>query len=62
VNPRLAVYTHIAMPAIDPSIPPPSVGDIISGTRKNYAGRLEVGEDLMTIEIGETINVQRKNK
>jgi ribonuclease Z len=62
VNPRLAVYTHIAMPAIDPSIQPPTVDDIISGTRKNYAGRLEVGEDLMTIEIGETINVQRKNK
>jgi ribonuclease Z len=62
VNPRLAVYTHIAMPAIDPSIPPPTVDDIISGTRKNYAGRLEVGEDLMVIEIGETINVQRKNK
>lgn len=62
VNPRLAVYTHIAMPAIDPSIPPPTIDDIISRTRKNYAGRLEVGEDLMTIEIGETINVQRKNK
>jgi ribonuclease Z len=62
VNPRLAVYTHIAMPAIDPSIQPPTVDDIISGTRKNYAGRLEVGEDLMVIEIGETINVQRKNK
>jgi ribonuclease Z len=62
VNPRLAVYTHISMPAIDPSIQPPTVDDIISGTRKNYAGRLEVGEDLMVIEIGEAINVQRKNK
>jgi ribonuclease Z len=61
-NPRLAVYSHIAMPAIDPSIPPPTVDDIISRTRKNYTGRLEVGEDLMIIEIGETIKVQRKNK
>ena len=62
VNPRLAVYSHIAMPVIDPSILPPTVDDIISGTRKNYTGRLEVGEDLMVIDIGETINVQRKNK
>lgn len=58
-KPRLAVYSHIAMPVIDPSIPPPTVDDIISGTRKNYKGPLEVGEDLMIIEIGETIKVQR---
>lgn len=58
-KPRLAVYSHIAMPAIDPTIPSPTVDDIISGTRKNYKGPLEVGEDLMIIEIGETIKVQR---
>jgi ribonuclease Z len=61
-QPRLAVYTHIAIPPIDPSIAPPTVDDIISGTRKNYTGRLEVGEDLMTIEISETIKVQRKTR
>jgi ribonuclease Z len=61
-KPRLAVYTHIAIPPIDPSVPLPTVDDIISGTRKNYTGGLEVGEDLMVIEIGDTIKVQRKSK
>ena len=61
-NPRLAVYTHIAMPVIDPAIPPPAVDDIIGGTRKQYKGRLEVGEDLMTIEIGSEIVVKRKHQ
>jgi ribonuclease Z len=62
VHPRLAVFSHVAMPVIDPTIPQPTVDDIIAGTRKNYSGRLEVGEDLMTIEIGSTITVKRKLK
>lgn len=61
-KPRLAVYTHIAIPPIDPMAVLPTVDDIISETRKNYSGRLEVGEDLMTIEVGDIINVQRKTK
>lgn len=61
-KPQLAVYTHIAIPPIDPMAALPTINDIISETRKNYLGRLEVGEDLMTIEIGDTINVQRKTK
>jgi ribonuclease Z len=61
-KPRLAVYTHIAIPPIDPAEPLPTINDIISETRKNYTGLLEVGEDLMTIEIGDTIKVQRKSK
>ena len=61
-KPRLAVFSHIAIPPIDLSVPLPTTNDIIAATRKNYAGRLEVGEDLMTIDISETIKVERKSK
>jgi len=50
VKPKLAVYSHIV---------PPDVPDVIPHTRKTYAGPLEVGEDLMTIEIGDKIEVHR---
>jgi ribonuclease Z len=50
VKPKLAVYSHIV---------PPDVPEVIPHTRKTYAGRLEVGEDLMTIEIGNQIEVHR---
>lgn len=61
-RPKLAVYSHIAMPVVDTSVPPPTVEDIVAATRKNYSGPLEVGEDLMTIEIGDKITVNRKTK
>ena len=50
VKPRLAVYSHIV---------PPDVPDVIPHTRKTYAGPLELGEDLMSIEIGNKIEVHR---
>ena len=51
-KPRLAVYSHICGPgATDQELLPP--------TRKAYAGPLEVGEDLMRIEVGEKIEVRR---
>jgi ribonuclease Z len=50
VKPRLAVYSHIV-----PS--PATAEDLIPPTRKTYDGPLAVGYDLMTIEIGETIEV-----
>lgn len=50
VAPKLAVYSHIV---------PPEVPDLVAHTRKTYSGRLEVGEDLMTIEIGDEIVVKR---
>ncbi len=46
---RLAVYSHVAG----------KPDAMIAGTRKTYAGPLEVGEDLMTIEIGDKIQVRR---
>lgn len=62
-KPRLAVYTHVAIPALDPSKPPVTPDDIISRTKKYYSGQLAVGEDLMVIEIGESIKIMpNKNK
>ncbi len=51
-KPKLAVYSHICLPtATDQDLLPP--------TRKTYAGPLELGEDLMVIEVGEKIEVRR---
>jgi ribonuclease Z len=50
VKPRLGVYSHIV-----PS--PTTAEDLIGPTRRTYAGPLAVGYDLMTITIGETIEV-----
>ena len=52
VKPRMAVYSHI----IPPSAP---AEEFIRGTRKTYNGPLEMGEDLMTIEVGDEIRVSR---
>jgi hypothetical protein len=47
-----AVYSHICLPtATDQDLLPP--------TRKTYGGRLELGEDLMVIEVGEKIEVRK---
>jgi ribonuclease Z len=51
-KPKLAVYSHICMPtALEQDLLPP--------TRRTYAGPLELGEDLMVIEVGDRINVRR---
>jgi len=47
VKPRLAVYSHA-----------PNSERMISQTRKTYAGALEGAEDLLTIVIGEKIEVR----
>jgi ribonuclease Z len=52
VNPRMAVYTHMVLFKV-------RVEEIIERTRKTYAGALEIGEDLMAFDIGETIQVTR---
>jgi ribonuclease Z len=50
VKPKLAVYSHIV---------PVDAPNVIAVTRKTYSGPLQLGEDLMTIDIGETIQVHR---
>jgi ribonuclease Z len=48
VKPRLAVYSHIV---------PPDVPELFPHTRKTYSGPLVVGEDLMSIEVGDKVVV-----
>jgi len=50
VKPKLAVYSHIV---------PWDAPDLIPHTRKTYSGPLEVGEDLMSIDIGKMVEVHR---
>jgi ribonuclease Z len=54
VNPKLAVYSHIIPDTA-------AAGDIIKPTLRTYTGPLEVGVDLMVIEIGDRIIVRRAN-
>jgi len=53
VKPKLAVYSHIV---------PGDSTDLVPLTRKTYFGPLEVGEDLMSLEIGEGVVVHRPAK
>ena len=49
VQPKLAVFSHFnAIPAATLAL-----------VRQNYAGPVEFGEDLMTIEVGDTVSVHR---
>ena len=59
VKPKLAVYYHVVLLTTDPSISPPSLLDLVPRTRTTYSGRLEVGEDLMTILVGDSIEVRK---
>ena len=52
VKPKLAVYSHLVLPIATEQ-------DLIPQTRKTYTGPLELGEDLMVIEVGEKIEVRR---
>ena len=47
VKPRLAVYSHA-----------PNTEAVMTKTRKTYAGPLQGPEDMLTIDIGERINVR----
>jgi ribonuclease Z len=51
-RPRLAVYSHIIWPTA-------TAEDRIPATRKTYGGALEVGEDLMVIDVGDRVEVRR---
>ncbi len=57
-KPKLAVYSHFVLLATD-ATPPVTDNDIVVETRKTYDGPLEVGEDLMSFEIGSTVTVRR---
>ena len=59
VRPRLAVYSHVVLLTTDPAFPAPTVAELLPRTRSTYGGPLEMGEDLMAIEIGQEILVRR---
>lgn len=59
VKPKLAVYSHIVLLTANPSLPPPTTEDILQRTQKVYKGPLQVGEDLLSIEIGDTVTVSK---
>lgn len=52
IRPKLAVFTHIQERNH-------TVDDLIALTRRTYAGPLEVGEDLLVIDVGEEVTVRR---
>jgi len=56
-KPRLAVYTHIVLLTTDARVAAPSIADLVARTRTTYAGPLEVGDDLTTIDIGDSVTV-----
>jgi ribonuclease Z len=47
VSPRLAVFSHS-----------PGTAGIVEQTRRSYSGRVEMGTDLMVIDIGEEVRVR----
>src|SRR5947199_676691 len=57
-KPKLAVYSHFVLLATE-ATPPITDQDIVAETRKTYDGPLEVGEDLMSFEIGGTVTAHR---
>lgn len=46
ISPRLAVFSHS-----------PGTAAIVERTRRSYAGRVEMGEDLMVIDVGAEVRV-----
>jgi ribonuclease Z len=48
VNPKLVVFSHANLPP----------AETLAGIRRGYAGRVEFGSDLMTIDIGSEITIR----
>lgn len=57
-RPKLAAFTHVVQLA-SPTVPPPSFDELVAEVRRSYDGPMQVGEDLMSFEIGETVTVKR---
>lgn len=49
MSPRLALFSHAEGGAA-----------VVERTRRTYPGRVEFGEDLMVIEIGDEVVVRRR--
>ena len=57
VKPKLAVYSHIVLLTSDPAVPAQTVSDLLRRTKKVYNGPLMAGEDMLTIEVNDKVNV-----
>jgi ribonuclease Z len=57
-KPKLAAYTHLSFLSSE-TIPEATLEDVVTQTRETYDGLLEVGEDLTSFEIGDTVTVHR---
>ena len=55
-KPKVAVYAHISLLSNE-RIPEPTLADVTAETRQTYDGPLQIGEDLMSFEIGDTVSV-----
>ncbi len=53
----MAVYTHIVLLG-----PNTAALDLTTMTRKTYFGPLEIGEDLMVIEVGDEVKISRPSR
>src|ERR1051325_10299370 len=62
-HPKLAVYTHFTLLS-RPPVTAVTVDEVMAQTRETYAGPLEAGEDLMTVEIDDAgkPTVQRRSQ
>jgi len=57
-KPKLAAYTHLVFLSNE-QVPEATVDDVVAQTRETHGGPLEVGEDLTSFEIGDTVIVHR---
>jgi ribonuclease Z len=57
-KPKLAAYTHLVFLSSE-KVPEATLDDLVKQTRETYGGPLEVGEDLTSFEIGDTVTVNR---
>ena len=55
---RLAVYSHVIVAGYADS--ESGLSELIRRTRTTYAGELEVGRDLMTIDVSDTLSVRQR--
>jgi len=57
-KPKLAAYTHLVFLSNE-KVPEATLDDLVKQTREAYDGPLEVGEDLTSFDIGDTVTVNR---
>jgi ribonuclease Z len=55
----LAAFTHLVFLASQ-KVPAATLADLVAETRQTYGGLLEIGEDLMSFDIGEHVAVRRR--